>query len=64
MAEEIRSFIELCSYYRRYVKDFACIAAPLHSVMTQDKDFEWNDSCNEAFTVKKMSMYCTDIKIS
>ena len=30
--KEVRSFVGLCSYYRRYVKDFARVAAPLHAL--------------------------------
>ena len=62
-AKEVRSFIGHCSYYRRYVKDFARVAAPLHSVITQDKDFEWNDSCSEAFTELKKSLRTAPILI-
>ena len=57
-AKEVRSLIEFFSYYRRYVKDFARVAVPLHSVISQNKDFEWNDSCNEAFTEVKKCL-CT-----
>ena len=29
---DVRGFLELCSYYRRFVKDFAEVAAPLHAL--------------------------------
>ena len=29
---EVKSFLGLCSYYRRYVRDFAAIARPLHQL--------------------------------
>ena len=29
---EVRSFIGFCSYYRRFIKDFAGIAKPLHQI--------------------------------
>ena len=32
---ELRQYIGFCSFYRRYVKQFACIAGPLHDLLTE-----------------------------
>ena len=45
----VRQFIGLASYYRRFVPDFACIAAPLHALTRKDVVFEWSAACQEAF---------------
>jgi transposase InsO family protein len=34
---DLRSFVATCQYYRRYVKDFASIAAPLYELTTKEK---------------------------
>jgi len=38
--KEVRSFLELASYYRRFVPTFAEIASPLHALTAKNKLFE------------------------
>ncbi|MCO5601861.1 hypothetical protein L7F22_055986 [Adiantum nelumboides] len=38
---EVRSFLGLCSYYRRYVRKFAEIASPLHMLTHKGVPFSW-----------------------
>ncbi|MCO5577142.1 hypothetical protein L7F22_051587 [Adiantum nelumboides] len=38
---EVRSFLGLCSYYRRYVRKFAEIASPLHMLTQKGVPFLW-----------------------
>ena len=46
---EVKSFLGLCSYYRRYVRDFAAIARPLHHLTEKMKEFHWNPEAHKAF---------------
>ena len=46
---EVRQFLGLCSYYRRFVANFAEIACPLHQITEQNRTFEWTDGAEEAF---------------
>ena len=46
---EIRSFVGLASYYRRFVKGFASIASQLTNLTKQNVPFVWSDECKKAF---------------
>ena len=48
-ATEVRSFLGLAGCYRRYVKGFAAIAAPLHALTRKDAVFHWSEDCQTAF---------------
>ena len=48
-ATEVRSFLGLAGYYRRYVKNFAAIAGPLHALTRKDAVFHWSPDCQDAF---------------
>ncbi|WVZ70704.1 hypothetical protein U9M48_019347 [Paspalum notatum var. saurae] len=45
---QIRSFLGLAGFYRRFVRDFSSIAAPLHELTKKDVPFAWSDSQEEA----------------
>ena len=46
---EIRSFLGLAWYYRRFIEDFSRIAAPMTRLTRKEVKFEWDDQCEEAF---------------
>ena len=50
---EVRQFLGLASYYRRYVKNFADIAAPLHHLTQKAVEFNWEENCQQSFQVLK-----------
>lgn len=49
--KEVRSFLGLASYYRRFVEGFSGIAAPLNRLLEKGKDKEvcWTPECEAAF---------------
>ncbi|KAK2912645.1 hypothetical protein Q8A73_006758 [Channa argus] len=53
---ELRSFLGLASYYRRFVKDFATIASALHRVTEKGRQFEWSEACSRAFQRLKVDL--------
>jgi len=46
---EIRSFLGLAGYHRRFVKDFSKIALPLTNLLKKANKFEWIEKCERAF---------------
>ena len=46
-------FVGLCSYYRRFVRNFAKHAAPLNRLMGKYVAFEWTVDCETSFTYLK-----------
>ena len=60
---ELRGFIGLASYYRRFIKDFATIAAPLHKLLKKDTLYQWNPACQEAFATLKHKLISAPILI-
>ena len=53
---EVKSFIGLASYYRRFIKGFADIARPLHQLAEKGRRFRWNEECQCAFDTLKTSL--------
>jgi hypothetical protein len=50
----LRSFLELASYYRKFIKNFAKIAAPLTNLLKKSAiTYEWEKTCGEAFETLK-----------
>ena len=47
--KDVRSFLGLCNYYRRFVKDFAKIASPLNRLTRKLVPFVWDETCEKAF---------------
>jgi hypothetical protein len=50
---EIRSFLGLASYYRRFVQNFSSIAKSLTRLTEKDVDFEWDNDCEVSFQTLK-----------
>ena len=53
--KDVQSFIGFTNFYRRFIKDYALIARPLHD-LTGNSDWEWSDRQEEAFKNLKKAM--------
>jgi hypothetical protein len=66
---ELRSFLGLASYYRRYVANFAKVAAPLHALTGKDdakgrkatKVLDWSEEAATAFASLKQALCSTPV---
>ncbi|KAA3456998.1 DNA/RNA polymerases superfamily protein [Gossypium australe] len=46
---EVRSFLGLAGYYRRFVKGFSMIASPMTKLLQKNVKFEWSGKCQKSF---------------
>ena len=53
---QVRSFHGLVGFYRRFVKDFSAIAAPLNNLTKKDVPFKWGDEQDQAFEELKRKL--------
>ena len=53
---DVRSFIGFANYYRRFIKSFAHIAAPLTALTQKAKIFTWTAQCEESFQLLKSKL--------
>jgi hypothetical protein len=46
---DIRSFLRLAGYYRRFIEGFSKISMPMTELLEKDKQFEWTPACESSF---------------
>ena len=46
---EIRSFLGLAGYYRRFIENFSKIAKPMMELLKKDTKFKWTEECEASF---------------
>jgi hypothetical protein len=52
---QIRSFLGLAGYYRRFIPDFSKIAKPMTELLKKEVKFCWDDKCEDAIhTLRKL----------
>ncbi|XP_019160765.1 PREDICTED: uncharacterized protein LOC109157321 [Ipomoea nil] len=58
---EIRSFLGLAGYYRRFVPNFTKVAQPMTRLMKKEIPFRWDTSCALAFQELKERLTTTPV---
>ncbi|GBM62527.1 Retrovirus-related Pol polyprotein from transposon 297 [Araneus ventricosus] len=58
---DLRSFLGLSTYYRRFVKNFSTIARPLHKLTEAKSNFNWTEECEKPFNSLKQVLTSSPI---
>ncbi|GBM49760.1 Transposon Ty3-G Gag-Pol polyprotein [Araneus ventricosus] len=58
---DVRSFLGLFTYYRRFVKNFFTIARPLHKLTEAKSNFNWTEECEKSFNSLKQALTSSPI---
>ena len=53
---EIRSFLGLAGYYRKFIQDFLKISTPLTRLTKKGVQFIWSTECQKAFDILKTKL--------
>eukprot|EP00261_Vitis_vinifera_P032286 XP_019073529.1 PREDICTED: uncharacterized protein LOC109121999 [Vitis vinifera] len=61
---EVRSFLGLAGYYRRFVENFSRIACPMTRLTRKGVNFDWNDRCEESFQELKRRLTTAPVLIT
>ena len=55
-SKEVKQFLGLAGYYRKFVPCFADLSRPLAQLTCKDRVFEWTHECGKAFATLKQSL--------
>jgi hypothetical protein len=59
--KEVRSFLGLAGYYRKFVKDFSIIAKPMTKLTEKDVKFQWTHEFESSFSTLKNTLVTAPI---
>ncbi|GBG65281.1 hypothetical protein CBR_g50323 [Chara braunii] len=60
---QVRAFMGLTSYYRRFIKGFTMVEGPLTNLMRKDQPLIWTPECDQAFSKLKAALISAPILI-
>jgi len=60
-ATEIKKFLELSGYYRRFIEGYSHVGKSLTAFLKKDVPFEWLNECHTAFEILKQKLTETPV---
>jgi hypothetical protein len=60
---DIRSFLGLAGYYRRFIEGFSKISKPMTELLEKDKKFKWTSACEASFQELKKRLTTAPILV-
>ncbi|MES9881971.1 MAG: reverse transcriptase domain-containing protein, partial [Sedimenticola sp.] len=54
--KELKQFLGLAQFYKKFIKDFSKICKPLHELTSQKRKFQWTDEAQQAFDQLKQKL--------
>ncbi|GJX91225.1 putative reverse transcriptase domain-containing protein [Tanacetum coccineum] len=60
---EVRQFLGLASYYRRFIEGFSMISKPLTKLTQKDKKYKWGKEEDKAFQILKQKLCSAPILV-
>ena len=54
--KELRSFLGLCYYYRKFIWNFSTLSKPLQRLTEKNVKFHWSIDCQDAFSKLKEAL--------
>lgn len=60
---DIRRFLGMVGYYRKFIKDFAHVAEPLIDLSRGTHSFKWTDACTAAFDTLRTALVTAPILV-
>ena len=59
--KKVREFLGMCNFYRKFIKGFSQIAAPMYALLKADVEFQWTEERNLAFEKLKHALANTPV---
>jgi hypothetical protein len=57
----LRAMLGHTGYYRKFIKGYAQITAPMENLLRKDTKFQWNDECQHGMDTLKENMVTTPL---
>jgi hypothetical protein len=54
--KQVQQFLGMSNYYRRFIRDYARIVAPLYELLKKENKFLWSEFCKNSFSDLKKAL--------